>query len=193
LKEERVKSALELAMEKISGLPELTPEEIAEQKEKEYGPVGEAIAAKYLNGTITNHALQAELDKHSQDAASIVRRALITCLCRELRLDNDGEFARRALQGVRPLASGSKDFFEEAERDFQEILSEYMQEKEKRLRKFEIRAKEKLAKIWISGSALRPNLNVDRDWQRESIEIRHFFEQELERLRNSLIERLQSA
>jgi hypothetical protein len=137
--------------------------------------------------------LQAELDKHSQDAASIVRRALITCLCRELRLDNDGEFARRALQGVRPLASGSKDFFEEAERDFQEILSEYMQEKEKRLRKFEIRAKEKLAKIWISGSALRPNLNVDRDWQRESIEIRHFFEQELERLRNSLIERLQSA
>ena len=57
MKEEKIKSALEIAMEKVSDLPELTREEIEEQKEKEYGPVGDAVAKKYLSGTISDGEL----------------------------------------------------------------------------------------------------------------------------------------
>jgi hypothetical protein len=49
VEEERIKSAFEIAMERISDLPELTPEEIAAQNEKKYGPIGKVIAGNYVN------------------------------------------------------------------------------------------------------------------------------------------------
>ena len=47
-----IKSTLELAMEKAAKLPKLTPEEIRERQEREYGPLGRAIAERFLRGEL---------------------------------------------------------------------------------------------------------------------------------------------
>src|SRR5512137_2431855 len=59
--EEGIKSAFELAMERISGLPKLTPEEKAEQKEREYAPIGTSIAVKYMDGALADSELPIQL------------------------------------------------------------------------------------------------------------------------------------
>ncbi len=46
----KIKSTLELAMEKAAKLPRLTEEEIRQRREEEYAPRGRAIAALALEG-----------------------------------------------------------------------------------------------------------------------------------------------
>ena len=93
--EEGIKSALEIAMEKISRLPELTPEEIAGQKEREYMPIGEALCQRYLNGAITDKDLSFELEKCHGDKEHIVRRTLVS-------QGMSSEAAYRFSRGVHP-------------------------------------------------------------------------------------------
>ena len=88
MEEERIKSALELAMERVAGLPELTPEEIAEQKEKEYRPVGETLGNKYLQGVIDGREMASELSQYRGEPARIVGKSLVSCLRSSIRLDD---------------------------------------------------------------------------------------------------------
>jgi hypothetical protein len=191
LGEERIKSALEIAMEKISGLPELTPEEIIEQKEKEYGPMGESIAQRYLDGRLSDSEMPAELGKYSGEEGLIVRRALVAGLCNELRLDNDGETAGKALQAMKQLTSEKKRI-EQVVKDFLKIFSEFAEEREEKFREFAVLAGNALESRGISGSAVRPNMNENRLWQEELGRIRNESEPRLRDLRNKLMQELQT-
>jgi predicted component of type VI protein secretion system len=192
LEEERIKSALEIAMEKVSGLPELTAEEIAEQREKEYGPIGEAIAKKFLGGTLADGEILAELSRYSQEPRRIVRRELVAGLCRELRLDNERETAGRALSGMKQLASEKRGLFEAVAKDFLNIFSEFIEKKEKKFREFELLARELIENLGISGSAVRINMNENETWKQELNRIRESYEPRLKKLRNVLTQGLQS-
>jgi hypothetical protein len=191
VEEEIIKSALEIAMEKISALPELTAEEIAAQKEKEFGPVGEAIAKKFLNGTISESEFLGELDKYRGDEGHIVRRTIISSLCREICLDNDEVFAARALTGFGRMIPEKIYVFEHAKKDFQQILSEFRQEKEKKFRESDTLTRLSMRKIGIFGSAIRPNLSENKQWQQAIDKIRQDFEPRLKNLRNALMQELQ--
>jgi hypothetical protein len=192
LEEERVKSAFEIAMERISLLPELTPEEIAAQKEKECAPIGNGISQRYLVGAISDGELPAELDRYPGDRQQIIRRALIAGLCRAIRLEDEGGVARKALKGMSQLASAKGGFFEDAVKDFEQILSEFEQEQEDNSREFEVLARERLRDLGISGSALRPNLNADQHWQQKLGKIRQAYEPRLDDFKQRLIQKLQS-
>ncbi len=191
MKEERIKSALEIAMEKISDLPELTREEIEEQKEKEYGPIGEALAMKYLSGTISDSELPLELAHYSEARGRIVRRSLVAGFCREIKLENEESGSARALKGFKLLASEKSGFVERMEDEFRKIIDEYSRIKEEKSRQFEVLAKERLVKLGISGSAVRPNLSEDADWKEQLREIQNLFEARLIDIRTRLMQELQ--
>ncbi len=191
MKEEKIKSALELAMEKISDLPELTREEIEEQKEKEYGPIGEAIAKKYLSGTISDSELPLELAHYSETQGIIVRRSLVVGFCREIRLENEGAISRRALRGLDLLASEKNGVVERIGDEFREIVDEYIGMKDEKSRQFEVLAKERLGELGIAGSAVHPNLSEDTGWKKQLREIQDFFEPRLADIRGRLQQKLQ--
>lgn len=191
MKEERIKSALEIAMEKISDLPELTREEIEEQKEKEYGPVGEAVARKYLSGRISDSELPSELAHYSEAEGRIIRRSLVAGFCREIRLENEESSSARALKGLRLLASEKSDFVGKMGDEFRKTIDEYSGLKEAKSPQFGILAKERLAKLGISGSAVRPNLSEDTHWKEQLREIQNLFETRLTEIRSRLIHELQ--
>jgi hypothetical protein len=193
VEEERIKSAFEIAMERISGLPELTPEEIAAQKEKEYGPIGTTLAVKYMNGTITDSELPIELKRHQEDRRRIIRRALVTSLCREMVLDGTKATAMKALSGIEQIAPEIKDDLRAVEEDYLKTVGEFEAARNERFREFEIMARERMKSFGISGSAVRPNIIENEQWQKELAAIQQSYEPRLSGMRNALIQRLESA
>lgn len=190
MEEERVKSALEIAMERISGLPELTPAEIAEQKEKEYQPVGEALTNKYMQGILDENGFLFELNKHQGDSGIIVRRALISSLCRSIRLD-DFQATVKALNGLCLLAGDAEDIREKANAAWIRILDGFEQGKNTTLEKYEASEREKLDALGISGSAVRPNLKENELLKKELDGLCASFEPEMEKLRVMFLQKLQ--
>ncbi len=180
--EERVKSALELAMERISGLPELTPEEKAAQKEKEYAPLGTALAVRYMAGTLAVDELPVELKRYDDAQQTIVRRALITSLFDHLQLDSNPGNSRRAWNGLEQVAAAKTDMRD----SYSKIVNEFEAAKEKGSQEFGAAANESLKALGISGSAIRPNLNENEQWKQELERLRQSFEPKLEQLRQSL-------
>ena len=191
MKEEKIKSALEIAMEKISDLPELTKEEIEEQKEKEYVPVGEAVAKKFLSGTISDSELPMELAQYPGSPGHIVRRSLVEALCREIRLENEDAISGKALTGVRLLASARVGVVEGMGDEFRKIVDDYGRMKEEKSRQYDVLARERLEKLGVSGFAVQPNLSEDPGWKEQLQEIQNSFEPRLADIREKLQRELQ--
>ena len=190
MEEERVRSALEIAMERISALPELTPEDIAAQKEKEFGPKGEAIAARYMSGLLDDEELTAELDKHRANQWQIVRRTLISSLCQTLQLDGDLVAAGKALSGLCRIAAERTSVIGEAASDYQSIVHEFDREKRKQSAEMEATA---LQPLGISGTAVRCNPAENAHWLEELKELRRAYEPKLARVRDALLKELQAS
>ncbi|MBN1566929.1 MAG: hypothetical protein JXA73_03725 [Acidobacteria bacterium] len=192
MEEERIKSAFELAMERISALPELTPEEKEEQKERECAPVGISLAYKYMEGTLADTDLPVELERCEGSRRQIVRRALITSLCREMSLEKKRAAALKALSGVMRIAPEAKGILQEAEHAYMRILDEFEVEKKKEFAKFQADAVEKLKARGISGTAVRINFDENEQWNRELFCLRQAYEPRLESIRDRIIRELHS-
>jgi hypothetical protein len=190
VEEEGIKSALELAMERISALPQLTPQEIEEQRQKENAPLGTAIALKYLNGTISDAELPAELNRYEGERRQIIYRALLSSLCNEMRLENNPQHIMRSLRAVAALIPQKKSLCETAANSFGQILDEFKTAREKRISELGDLARKKLSELGIGGSAVWPNLNEDDHWKEELASIQRAYEPKLERLRNNLLEEI---
>ncbi len=190
MEEERVKSALELAMERISAMPELTPEEIAAQKEKQYGPLGEALAGRYLSGLVNEDELPEQIEKLPVEQRLIVRRALISGLCRTLQLEGDLRSAEKALIGLRHAVSPKASYIEKAAEDYWLIVRELSQEKEKQSAAIEAAA---LKPLGIGGTAVRCNPAENLYWTEELKKLRQLFEPRLKSLRLGLLQELQKS
>jgi len=189
VEEERIKSAFELAMERISSLPELTPEEFAAQKEKQHGPLGEAAAGRYLNGAINDDELSGEVSRYGGEQLRIVRKAAVSSFSRALRLDAGPDTAAKALKGIGLIAAGKRALIDQAAEDFNRVRRDYERECRKRSSGFEASV---LGPLGISGPAVRFNLAVNNRWLEELQKIRKDYEPDLEALRAAVMRGVES-
>ena len=189
VEDERVKSALEIAMERLSGLPELTAEDIAEQREKEYRPVGEALANKFLQGIMDEESLPEEISRYKEDSGRIVIRALISYFCRSIQLD-DLSTTVKALGGLCLLAGGREGIQEKANAAWARILDDFQQRKKRTIQAYEVSEREKLVSLGISGSAVRPNLTENESLNKDLDDLRASLEPEVEKLRAMFLQNL---
>ncbi len=192
MEEERIKSALEIAMERISGLPELTPEEIAEQKEKQYGPIGEAIAGRYLNGMIGEDEIREELGKYQGEQFRIIVRSFLSCLCKAIRIDDGGVAAGRALNGISRMAPENERLIDRAREDFRSILEAFEREKQTMAAELQAETSETLKRLGISGTAVRLNLGEHEGWRNGIGRLLREYESKLETLRSGLLQSVTS-
>ena len=95
-----IKSAREIAMEKIAALGEPTE---AERLEWKYLPEGEKLAARYLKGDVK---LPEEIAKFDKKAVSIITRAVSVVLIKNINLPKD-EIAKKinkvAMEGLKSI------------------------------------------------------------------------------------------
>ena len=162
--DDRIKSARELAMERLAGIPGMTPEEQAEQREKEYAPRGTAIAQKYLKGTIRSRELERELEHYQGENRVAVRKGLISALCDAVVIW-DGSGSTKAIDGLSAVIDNTElaAIWQEVET----IAGDFIREAEQRRAEFTELARQKLVRMGISGPAAWPNVAEDDDWRQE--------------------------
>jgi len=186
MEEQRIKSAREIALEKIAGLPDLTPEELLKQKETEFKPIGEAIARRYLKGAVRTSELPIELKKYRDTEGLIVKRALVTSLVRSIE-PADANRSQRAMEGLEVLTSPNSHL-QTIRQELEEILSRFEEEIRQRQDIYEIQAREILQKSGVSGSAVKPNLELNQEWREEQGRIQGAYDEKIDNLRSNLLQ-----
>jgi len=162
--EDRIKSAREIAMERLANLPALTPDELAEQREKEYGPRGATIAQKYLTGTLRSGELRRELGHYQGENKAAVRKGLISALCDAVVIwDRAG--STKAIDGLAMVIN--KAGLPEIRQEVETIAGDFIREVEQQRAEYTEVVRQKLVGMGISGSAVWPNMAEDDDWRQE--------------------------
>ena len=183
MEDKKIKSALEIAMERIAGMPGLTKEELVEQKEREYQPRGDAIARRYFEGVLKERDLQTELSKYRGEEGEIVKRAFLLALKQSINLDSKS-ITLKALDGisaVEPIAD-----LGETKKKIEVVFDEFGQQLERKAPRYEVLEKERLQQLGISGSAVKPNLEESHAWQEELRQIQSEFDLKLTELKENL-------
>ena len=183
MEDQEIKSALELAMEKIAKMSEPTPEELMEQKEREYKPRGESIANKYLEKTFREADLETELGKYQDKEGEIVRKAFLLTLCQSIELE-DMEKGRRAIEGIQILKRDG--YLEEIRREIEKFFREFHQERQQRHDVLEKSENRKLEHLGIRGSAIKTNLENKEDWQQELDKIQLTYKPRIDKLKEKV-------
>lgn len=186
MEDKRIKSALEIAMERAASMPGLTQEELAEQKEREYQPRGAAIARRYLEGALKERDLQTELSKYRGQEGEIVKRAFLLALNQSIKLESKS-ISLKALEGVKAVEPTAN--LGEMKRQIEAIFDEFSQRLERRIPRYEALEKEKLQQLGISGSAVKPNLEESQTWQAELKRIQSEYDSRISKLKENLLPR----
>jgi hypothetical protein len=184
VEDKRIKSALEIAMERAASMPGLTQEELAKQKEKEYQPRGAAIAHKYLDGALKERDLQTELSKYRGQEGEIVKRAFMLTLNQSIRLESKS-ISLKALEGIKAVEPTAD--FDEVKRQTEAIFDEFGQRLERQIPRYEALEKERFQQLGISGSAVKPNLEESRTWQEELKRIQSEYNSRISKLKENLL------
>jgi hypothetical protein len=183
----RIKSTLELAMEKVAKLPKLTEEEIRERREKEYGPLGRAIAKKFLTGDLVATRLEVELFKHEDERDEIVRKAFVACMCESIDLE-DAETNAKVFEGIQVLVQD--DRLGETAHRLDDTLRDYERQKQRELETMEEAENARVRDLGISGSAIRLNLQENEGWRQRLSELQRAFLPKVDEIRRVVSRRL---
>ena len=183
MEDKRIKSALEIAMERAASMPGLTQEELAERKEREYRPRGVAIGRRYLEGALKKRDLQTELSKYQGQEGEIVKRAFLLTLNQSISPENRS-VSLKALEGIRAIEP--TDNFDEIKRQIEEIFDEFGQQVERHVGQYEALEKERFQKLGICGSAVKPNLEESQTWQAEFKRIQSEYNSRINKLKENL-------
>jgi type III secretory pathway component EscV len=169
-----IKSAAEIARQKLAQIGEPTPEERLKWK---YGPEGEKLAARYLKDNIN---LVSEVGKYDAEARKVVVDGVSDILVRNIGLPRN-DVARRnnkkAMDGLKSLKN-DKVAVENVLSKMRRILDHYVQEGEKQRKqayqslKAEVEARIQQAVRQQTGASARVNIDVEKqpqfldEWQR---------------------------
>jgi len=145
-----IKSAWEIAQEKVEKLGKLSPDEIKKKNEEKFALIGQAIADKYLGG-LDLWQLEVELDKYKSEEKATLKESVASKLVQAIELGNY-ERLSRIIEGTAYLKKGKA--VREIDDEIKQLFQEYRQVKQEGSEKSEKSAREILHQLRISGSAI---------------------------------------
>jgi len=179
-----IKSAWEIAQEKVEKLGELSAEELRMQKEERSNSIGRFLVEKYLVNPEPKELLEA-LNKHKGEERELIKRAIITRLVEAIEL---GKTAR-----LQDLNKGLSAILGEGQvtRNLGEIgglFQEYNQLEQTVKQQIDQAGKEMLHQFRISGTAIGEiNPQAKEEWQKTLSSFAQPFEERLKRLKQELL------
>ena len=183
----KIKSTIELAMERAARLPRLTEEEIRQRREEEYRPRGRAIAERFLGGELAETDLDAEFGGYRDEEGEIVRKAFLATLCRSIDLEQPDRLTR-VFQGIAALARD--DRLEEASRRLGDVFDDYREERRRAFALVETAERATLRDLGVSGSAIRLDLEQNQRWREKRAEVMQRFHPRVEEIKRELSDHL---
>lgn len=161
-----IKSAWELAMEKVDKLGKLSPEEMRRQKEDRCRSIGEGLAEKYLAGAPLRD-LKLDLDKNKGEDRGLLEAAVALRLIASIDL-GDAERVSRVFEGLSAVDTGSRETRPDIRAEIEALFGEYREADQKRRREVDTAARGVLHQLRISGSAIGSvNPEVVPEWKSE--------------------------
>jgi DNA-directed RNA polymerase subunit F len=180
-----IKSAWELAMEKVEKLGKLSPEEVRRQKEEKYGSIGQGLAEKYLTG-LALRDVRIELDKYKGEEGELVRAALASKLIDAIEL-GDAERLSKVIEGISELNLKSREGLAGIRAEIEQLFGEYREAEQKKRREVDAAARGVLHQLRISGSAIGSvNPEVVPEWKNELDKIAQPYRERLDDIKARL-------
>jgi hypothetical protein len=180
-----IKSAWELAMEKVDKLGKLSPEELRQQKEDKCRSIGQGLAEKYLSGSSLRD-LKIELDKQKGEERELVRVALASRLIDAIEL-GDAERLAKVEEAISGLKLKAKEGLAAISGEIEQLLAEYREAEQKKRREVEAAARGVLHQLRISGSAIGGvNPEVVPEWKNELDKIAQPYRERLDDIKAKL-------
>jgi len=169
-----IKSALEIAMERVEKIGEASEEERLKWK---YVPEGERLAAKYIK---KDYNLAAELGHYEEKAQKHVITGAVDILIRNINMPTDDPAKRnnkRAMEGIKALKNdkvGVENIYSKIRRIFNHYAEQGEQQKKQAYQslKTEFQAKAQQAVQQQLGLAMGMKIDVERlpqfqeEWRR---------------------------
>ena len=188
----KLKSAWEIAQEKADRLGKLSLAEMQRQREQECRQIGRAIAQRYLDNPETL-SLAIELNKY-QEKKDLVRQATLTHLTQAIDLRFLTSFgmtskAEKIIQGIAAIEPKSESIIER----IRGLAQEYEQLADKTRRAIEIKCRETLHQLRISGTAVG-NINIEAtpQWQQSWHSLTEPLKPRLDSLKRELLNSISS-
>jgi len=148
-----IKSTLDIIMEKTKNLT-MTEEEKEELRRTELAEKAKGWVQKYMDNLINQEKLKSELKKEGKDKYSELREILKKELLERLQPDDDNV---KIFQLIKEILNIKKDPFVKIVNEFQKKVA---RERLKRLENM----KKLLTKRRVFGSAVIPNVALDKSW-----------------------------
>jgi hypothetical protein len=182
-----IKSAWELAMEKVEKLGKLSPEELKRQNEEGYRLRGQALAEKYLSG-VPLREVKSELDKASGPEKEAMMAAVATRLVEAIDLGN-AERLTKVIEAISGLKLKENGETAAVRGEIEQLFSEHGEVEQKKRREVEVAARNVLHQMRISGSAIGSvNPEVVPEWKSELDKIAQPYRERLDSLKAKLVE-----
>lgn len=183
--DDRIKSALEIAMEKAQSLGALSDEEKVRLRAGELDSAAEALAQRYLSG-VPLREIEAHLARHGEEELPAIRDRLLRRLLDAIVL-SPGSGNDRVLAAIEHISGDA-----EPARAINSLLQEHEQAMEKhRLENagaLQEAKRRELEQKGISGSAVEPAIETSPDWVRARQSLDSDFEQRLQDIKRQLQE-----
>jgi hypothetical protein len=161
-----IKSAWELAMEKVDKLGKLSPGEIRRQKEDRCREMGEGLAEKYLAGAPLRD-LKLDLDKHKGEERDLVEAAVASRLIGSIEL-GDADRLSNVFEALSAVNSQRREILPGIRTEIEALFGEYRDTDQKSRHEVDTAARGVLHQLRISGSAIGGvNPEVVPEWKSE--------------------------
>ena len=146
-----IRSAWEIAMDKVKGLGKLSSEELQRRKAEEFISKGKMLADKYLRG-LDLWQLEVELSEYDGEDRDLICQSVISSLVKEIKLEGHPDIDRVlvALAFLKGEDRTSEDF----KRNLTGLLREYSQMVESRREVVEREERKLMQQLGISGTAI---------------------------------------
>lgn len=179
-----IKSAWEIAMEKVGKLKELTPDELNEREKKRYASIGKALADRYIRA-LNLGQLEIELGKYSDVERELLSSIVASSLFSAIEL-GDYEKLEKVVRGISCLKQ--KELPEELVEEIKTLFREFNEARKKAIEVIETSANDILLQFGISGSAIA-EINIKRVAEPHQMldRIDQPFNERLDRLKQKLL------
>ncbi|MBU2512889.1 hypothetical protein KJ966_16240 [bacterium] len=176
-----VKSAIELAMEKVAKMPKIDSQEIEEHKKQEFMAVGEGLANQLLKGTLRRKNLQAELGKYDENKRKLVINSLLQVLKKTVNFEDPSvnQLVFEIIAEIEP-----KTNIEKINEELSLLIDDYQQQKQLDYALLVKEERNRLKEMGISGSAITPNIHETEIWKNKLGEILSSYQEKLEVIYN---------
>jgi hypothetical protein len=178
--DDKVKSALEIALEKAQRLGALSEEEKQRLKNEEIAALGKALAERYLNG-LPLRDIEVELAERAEEERLTITHHLLQSLIDKIDIVHIGTDDRiiaalQRLSGEAGLVQSIKNLIQEYHGSIEEARQEHQ-------RKLEAAKRNELESKGISGSAVQPAFETSPEWMRIRQKLDSHYRERFEELR----------